>query len=143
MAINCAVVSGRLTKDPELRFTPTGVPVCTFTLASDRNFKNANGEREADFLPVVVYRTLAELSANVLAKGKKTTVQGRIQTRSYETQDGQRRWVTEIVADIVEFPPKESGGYNQGNDQDQYYNDPGQDHYWNNSGQFNDDDMPF
>ena len=94
---------GRLTKDPELRYTPNGVAVANFTLAVDRNFKNANGEREADFIPCVVYRQLAELCANYLAKGRLAAVDGRLQIRTYDGQDGQRRWVTEVVAENVRF----------------------------------------
>lgn len=87
--LNRVVLIGRLTKDPELRYTPSGVAVSTFTLAVDRNFKNSSGERETDFIPCVVYRQLAELCANYLAKGKLASVDGRLQIRSYDGQDGQ------------------------------------------------------
>lgn len=107
--LNRVVLIGRLTKDPELRYTPGGVAVASFTLAVDRNFKNAQGERETDFIPCVVYRQLAELCANYLAKGKLAAIDGRIQVRSFEGQDGQRRWVTEVIGDNVRFlSPKES-----------------------------------
>jgi single-strand DNA-binding protein len=113
--LNRVVLIGRLTKDPELRYTPSGVAVASFTLAVDRNFKNANGEREADFIPCVVYRQLAELCANYLAKGRIAAVDGRLQIRSYDAQDGQRRWVTEVVAENVRFlSPKEGGASGQG-----------------------------
>jgi len=93
-----------------LRYTPNGVAVANFTLAVDRNYKNAQGERETDFLSCVVYRQLAELVANYLAKGKLAAVDGRIQVRSYNAQDGQKRWVTEIIAEDVRFlSPKDSG----------------------------------
>jgi len=109
--LNRVILIGRLTKDPELRYTPNGVAVASFTLAVDRNYKNANGERETDFIPCVVYRQLAELCANYLAKGKLAAVEGRLQIRSYDGQDGQRRWITEVVADNVRFlSPKEGGG---------------------------------
>lgn len=109
--LNRVVLIGRLTKDPELRYTPTGVAVCNFTLAIDRNYKNAQGERETDFIPCVVYRQLAEFCANYLAKGKMAAADGRIQVRSYTAQDGQKRWVTEVIADQVHLlSPKESGG---------------------------------
>lgn len=112
--LNRVVLIGRLTKDPELRYTSSGVAVATFTLAVDRNFKSANGERETDFVPCVVYRQLAELCANYLSKGKLASADGRLQIRSYDGQDGQRRWVTEVVAENVQFlSPKESG--NPGN----------------------------
>ncbi len=109
--LNRVVLIGRLTRDPELRYTPSGVAVANFTLAVDRNFKNAQGEREADFIPCVVYRQLAELCANYLSKGKLAAVDGRIQIRSYDGQDGQKRWVTEVIAENVRFlSPKEGGG---------------------------------
>ncbi|KLU67113.1 MULTISPECIES: single-stranded DNA-binding protein [Desulfosporosinus] len=109
--LNRVVLIGRLTKDPELRYTPTGVAVTNFTLAIDRNFKNAQGERDTDFIPCVVYRQLAEFTANYLAKGKMAAVDGRIQVRSYTAQDGQKRWVTEVIAESVHLlSPKDSGG---------------------------------
>lgn len=108
--LNRVILIGRLTKDPELRYTPSGVAVATFTLAVDRNYKNAQGERETDFIPCVVYRQLAELCANYLSKGKLAAVDGRIQVRSYDTPDGQRRWVTEVIGENVRFlSPKEGG----------------------------------
>lgn len=108
--LNRVVLIGRLTKDPELRYTPNGVAVASFTLAVDRNFKNASGEREADFIPCVVYRQLAELCANYLAKGKLAAVDGRLQVRTYDAQDGQRRWVYEVVAENVRFLSPKDGG---------------------------------
>ncbi|SHJ78076.1 single-strand DNA-binding protein [Anaerobranca californiensis DSM 14826] len=102
--INRVVLVGRLTKDPELRYTPnTGIAVTTFTLAVNRNYTNQQGERDADFIPVVVWRTAAEHCANYLRKGSLAGVDGRIQTRSYETPDGQKRYVTEVVAENVRF----------------------------------------
>lgn len=107
--LNRIVLIGRLTRDPELRYTPNGVAVASFTLAVDRTYKNAQGEKETDFIPCVVFRQLAELCANYLAKGRLAAIDGRIQVRSYEGQDGQRRWVTEVVGDNVRFlSPKES-----------------------------------
>ena len=107
--LNRVVLIGRLTKDPELRYTPNGVAVTSFTLAVDRNYKNAQGERDTDFIPCVVYRQLAELSANYLSKGKLAAVEGRIQVRSFEGQDGQRRWVTEVIGDNVRFLSPKDG----------------------------------
>lgn len=106
---NRVILIGRLTRDPELRYTPNGVAVASFTLAVDRNYKNSKGEKETDFIPCVVFRQLAELCANYLAKGKLAAVDGRLQIRFYETQDGQRRWVTEVVAENVRFLSPRNG----------------------------------
>ncbi|NLO82741.1 MAG: single-stranded DNA-binding protein [Clostridiales bacterium] len=99
---NRVLLIGRLTRDPEIRHIPTGVAVTTFTLAVNRNFTNQQGEREADFIPIVVWRGLAETCARYLSKGRLVAVSGRIQTRSYE-RDGQRRYVTEVIGDEVVF----------------------------------------
>ncbi|ADY57613.1 single-strand binding protein [Syntrophobotulus glycolicus DSM 8271] len=107
--LNRVVLIGRLTKDPELRYTPSGVAVASFTLAVDRNYKNAKGERETDFISCVVYRQLAELCANYLAKGRIAAVDGRLQIRTYDGQDGQRRWVTEVVGENVRFLSPKDG----------------------------------
>jgi len=101
--LNQIVLIGRLVRDPELRYTPSGVPVAGFALAVDRPFTNAQGQRETDFFDIVVWRKQAELAANHLQKGRLVAVQGRLQSRSYETQEGQRRKVYEIVADRVAF----------------------------------------
>ncbi|CAM3054900.1 single-stranded DNA-binding protein [Sporolactobacillus spathodeae] len=101
--INRVILVGRLTKNPELRYTPNGVAVTSFTIAVDRPFSNQQGEREADFIPVVVWRRQAENAANYLAKGSLTGVDGRIQTRNYENNEGRRVYVTEVVADSVQF----------------------------------------
>lgn len=109
--LNRAVLIGRLTKDPELRYSPNGVAVSNFTLAIDRRFKNAQGEKETDFIPCIAFKQLAELCANYLAKGKLASVDGRIQIRTYNDKEGQKRWVTEIVAENVAFlSPKDGGG---------------------------------
>lgn len=108
--LNRAVLIGRLTKDPELRYTPNGVAVASFVLAVNRTWLNQQGEREADFLPIVVWRKQAENCANYLSKGSLVAVDGRIQVRSYEGKDGQRRWVTEIIADSVRFLDRREGG---------------------------------
>ncbi len=111
--MNRSILIGRLTKDPELRYTPNGVAVCQFTLAVDRPFSNNQGEREADFIPIVVWRQLAETCANYLKKGRLTAVEGRIQVRNYENNEGKRVYVTEVVADNVRFlekPRDESEG---------------------------------
>ncbi|MZQ74759.1 MAG: single-stranded DNA-binding protein [Peptoclostridium sp.] len=111
--MNCVILIGRLTKDPDLRYIPgTGNPVATFTVAVNRTFKNKEGNYEADFIPVQVWGKQAENCANYLQKGRQVGVSGRLQVRSYETQNGERRWVTEVVADRIEFlewSSKESG----------------------------------
>ncbi|EMC0674033.1 single-stranded DNA-binding protein [Listeria monocytogenes] len=101
--MNRVVLVGRLTKDPDLRYTPAGVAVATFTLAVNRAFTNQNGEREADFIQCVVWRKPAENVANFLKKGSMAGVDGRIQTRNYEDNDGKRVFVTEVVAESVQF----------------------------------------
>lgn len=120
--LNKVILIGRLTKDPELKSTPSGVSVATFTLAVDRSFTNQQGEREADFIPVVVWRSLADTVGKYLNKGRLVAVSGRIQTRSYDTPEGQKRYITEVVADEVQFlernpnaagTPDQRGGYPQ------------------------------
>ena len=107
--INRVVLVGRLTKDPEFRTTQSGIDVATFTLAVNRNFTNAQGEREADFINIIVFRKQAHTVNNYLSKGKLAGVDGRIQSRSYENQEGRRIFVTEVVADSVQFlEPKNS-----------------------------------
>lgn len=101
--INRVVLVGRLTKDPDLRYTPSGVAVANFTLAVDRPFTNQQGERDADFIFIVVWRRQAENVANYLKKGSLAGVDGRLQSRSYENNQGQRVYVTEVVADRVQF----------------------------------------
>jgi single-strand DNA-binding protein len=101
--INRVILVGRLARDPELRYLPNGTPVCTFTLAVNRPFTNQQGEREADFIQCVAWRKAAENVANFLQKGNLAGVDGRLQTRSYEGQDGKRVYVTEVVADSVQF----------------------------------------
>lgn len=97
--INNVVLVGRLTRDPELRHTPQNQAVATFGLAVNRQFKNANGEREADFINCVIWRQQAENLANFAKKGALIGITGRIQTRNYENQQGQKVYVTEVVAD--------------------------------------------
>jgi single-strand DNA-binding protein len=108
--LNRAVLLGRLTKDPELRYTPNGTAVTTFTLAVDRRTTNQQGERETDFLPIVVWSKLAELCAQYLKKGQQAAVEGRIQVRNYENKEGRRVYVTEIVAENVQFLSGGQGG---------------------------------
>ncbi len=101
--MNKVILIGNLTRDPEARTTPSGVAVTTFTIAVNRRFTNQQGVREADFINIVAWRQTAELCARYLSKGRKVAVEGSIQTRSYDAQDGTKRYVTEVVADNVEF----------------------------------------
>ncbi len=111
--INNVVLVGRIVRDPELRYTPTNVAVATFTVAVNRRFKNANGEREADFINCVIWRQGAENLANWAKKGALVGVTGSIQVRNYENQQGQRVYVTEVVAD--NFQMLESRAVREGN----------------------------
>jgi single-strand DNA-binding protein len=101
--LNRIILIGRLTRDPELRYVPSGQPVAGFTLAVDRPFVNQQGERATDFIDIVAWRKLAEQVTQHLSKGRLVAVEGRLQIRSYETQDGQKRKVAEVVADAVRF----------------------------------------
>ncbi|WP_407270293.1 single-stranded DNA-binding protein [Radiobacillus sp. PE A8.2] len=101
--MNRVVLVGRLTKDPELRYTPNGVAVATFRLAVNRPFTNQQGENEADFINCIVWRRTAENVANYLKKGSLAGLEGRIQTRNFDGQDGKRVFMTEVVADNVQF----------------------------------------
>ncbi|MEJ7419781.1 single-stranded DNA-binding protein [Staphylococcus warneri] len=121
--LNRVVLVGRLTKDPEFRTTQNGVSVATFTLAVNRSFKNKNGEQQADFINVVVFRQQAEKVNNYLSKGNLAGVDGRIQSRSYENKEGQRIYVTEVLADSVQFLEPKS---NQSNNQSQQQSEQAQ-----------------
>ncbi|WP_066296052.1 single-stranded DNA-binding protein [Bacillus sp. FJAT-29937] len=171
--MNRVVLVGRLTKDPELRYTPNGVAVASFTLAVNRTFTNQQGEREADFINCVVWRKAAENVANFLKKGSLAGVDGRIQTRSFDGQDGKRVYITEVLAESVQFleprnssnssrgenanygAPREQdfpfGNNNNQNQQPQYtrnnqgYTRVDNDPFANDGGQIDisDDDLPF
>lgn len=161
---------GRLTKDPEMKYTQSGIAVTRFTLAVNRPFKNQQGENEADFISCVAWRKQAENVANYLNKGSLVGLDGRIQTSSFDGQDGKRVFMTEVVADSVQFlEPKGSGQQqtqqqNQGNygyqnkqqqTQQNPFNNPQQSQHTqqpqqnfnnqNNSGpiEITDDDLPF
>jgi len=101
--LNVVVLIGNLATEPDLRYTPSGVPVCNFRLAVDRPFTNRDGETETDFVTIVTWRKLAETCGNYLDKGRLVGVQGRLQIRSWENQEGQRRFAAEVVADTVRF----------------------------------------
>lgn len=125
--INQVVLVGRLTKDPELRYTPNGIATSTFTIAVNRAFTNQQGEREADFINCVVWRKSAENLANYQKKGNLIGITGRIQTRSYEGQDGKRVYVTEVVCEEISFlEPKSKNGGNGGGNFSGYQQNAGQ-----------------
>jgi len=117
--MNKVVLIGRLTRDPELRTTQAGTPVCTFTVAVDRRFarrdENSN-QPTADFIPIVTWGKTAEFCNQYFAKGRLIGIDGRIQTRNYEAQDGTKRYVTEVIAEAVEFVgSKRDNGIDSGN----------------------------
>jgi len=168
--INRVVLVGRLTKDPELRYTPNGIASCRFTVAVNRTFKGQNGEQEADFINCQAWRKHAENLANFMKKGSLIGLEGRIQTGNYEGQDGKRVFTTDVVADSIQFlEPRNStegsqdasnhesstntGGSNQGGSQGQYggnnnqpnYTKADEDPFANSKGpiEVNSDDLPF
>ena len=146
--INRVILVGRITKDPDLKYTAQGTPVANFTLAVNRTFTNQQGEKETDFINVVVWRRQAENAANYLKKGNLAGVDGRIQTRNYEGQDGKRIYVTEVLAESVQFlEPKSSQGQGDTNTPPKppKRNDSNQDPFSNNNGTIDiqDSDLPF
>ncbi len=135
--LNTVVLIGRLTRDPELRYTQNGIGVCTFNVAVNRPYKGQSGEKQADFIDVVAWRQLAENVANYMTKGRLVAVEGRIQTRTYENQEGQKRKAVEVVANNVRFLDKNPESKPTQNDDK-----------WDKVGQpvpnnTNDDDIPF
>ena len=155
MSINNVVLVGRMTRDAELRYTPSNVAVATLTLAVNRPFKNQNGEHEADFINVVIWRQQAENLANWAKKGAQIGITGRIQTRSYDNQQGQRVYVTEVVAETFQLLESRSvregkgqGGYSAPSNQAPTQPTPDFSRQENPFGQTNpmdisDDDLPF
>jgi len=136
--LNRVILIGRLTKDPELRYTPAGIAVVQFTLAVDRPYSGNKEEREADFIPIVAWRQLAEVCANYLRKGRLAAVEGRIQVRNYENNEGRRVYVTEVIADNVRF-------LESGNRDNKQQSNAGRDPFAND-GQpidISDSDLPF
>jgi len=115
--LNRVVLVGRLTRDPDLRYTPNGVAVANFNIAVNRPFTNQQGEREADFINGVVWRKQAENLANYMKKGSLVGVDGRVQTRNYEGSDGKTVYVTEVVAESVQFLESKGSTQNRGEDQ--------------------------
>jgi single-strand DNA-binding protein len=136
--LNHTVLIGRLVRDPELKYTATGIAVTTFTLAVDRPFTGKDGKKEADFLSIVVWRQLAETCANYLKKGRLTAVEGRISTRNYENNEGRKIYITEIVADNVRFLESSKEDKNK---PPQQHQDPFQDE--ERPIDISDDDLPF
>lgn len=156
--INSVVLNGRLTKDPELKYTPNNVAVAQFTLAVDRSFKSQNGKREADFINCVMWQKPAENFANFTHKGSKVGVKGRLQTRTYENQQGQRVYVTEVVCEQFDLldskkdNQRQNNGYqNQAPQQQANYQNQPQTNYQAqpnfqqpmNNGGITEDDVPF
>lgn len=117
--MNRVMLIGRLTAKPELRYTSSNVPFARFTVAVNRTFSNANGERETDFISTVIWRKQAENVCNYLDKGSLVSVEGRIQTGSYDDKDGNKRYTTDVVADSVEFleskAQRQNNAYNTNN----------------------------
>lgn len=136
--LNKVILIGRLTRDVELRNTGSGTPVAGFSLAVDRQFRNKQGEKETDFINIVAWQKLAETCANHLTKGRLVAVDGRLQIRSYEDQQGNKRTVAEVVANDVRFLDKPKDGTTSNNQQQS-----------SNSGfggeeiSFNEEDIPF
>jgi single-strand DNA-binding protein len=155
--MNRAIIIGRLTKDPEMRTTGSGIATTSFTVAVSRNYTSQNGERETDFLNCVAWRKQAENIAKFCSKGSQVAVEGRIQTRSYDAQDGTKRYVTEIIADNVTFLGSKGGAgnsnpsnsYNENNssnsNKDIQTTDLNEDPYANMGEEvaLSDDDLPF
>ena len=164
--INRVVLVGRLTKDVELRYTTSGAAVGTFSLAVNRQFTNSNGDRETDFINAVIWRKSAENFANFTSKGSLVAVEGRLQTRNYENQQGQRVYVTEVIVDnfsLLESRAESEQRRNQNNNnqsQGDFNSAPAQQNnfnaqqpqqggftpnqmYVNDATSFNEDDLPF
>ena len=113
--MNKVFLIGRLTRDPELRYTGNNTPVTSFSIAVQRNFANQQGEREADFFNITVWRKQAENVKNYLTQGSQVAIEGRLQTRNYDDANGQKRYVTEVVADNVEFIGSRNSSGNSNN----------------------------
>jgi single-strand DNA-binding protein len=155
--MNKVILIGNLAADPELKTTVNGISVATFSVAVQRTYTNAQGEREADFIRCVAYRGTADNVGRYLAKGSKVAVEGRIQNRSYNAQDGSKRYITEINCDSVQFldnrnQQSQQGGYQNNQNQYQYNQQPNQPvRQSNNRDEFfdgpqvdiSDDDLPF
>ncbi len=140
--MNRAMLIGRLTKDPDLRATGSGISVCTFTVAVDRRFQSRDTQtREADFIPVVVWRGQAENCAKYLQKGSQVAISGSIQTRTYDAPDGSKRYITEVVADEVQFLSRPNSA--DGNDDAARAASLGNSPFGSNMQAVEDEDIPF
>lgn len=144
--INRVILTGRLTKEPELKYTPTGIAFCRFTLAVNRSFQK-EGQQQADFINILVWRKAAENVANFLHKGSSCGIDGRIQTGSFEGQDGKRVYTFEVVADGVQFFSKNENNNRQQNTPRDPQNTPRDpqnvSRYGDNTPAFNENDLPF
>ncbi len=118
---NRVILIGRLTRDPEVRATTSGVSVATFTLAVNRSYVSQSGEREADFINCVCFRKLSEIVGRYVTKGQLINVEGRLQTRTYDAQDGSKRYVTEVLCDNVVFLESARSQNNSNNNNNNYY----------------------
>ena len=145
--MNKVFLIGRLTRDPELRYTSSNIAAATFTVAVNRNFTNQNGERDADFINVIAWRKTAENIKNYLSKGSQIAIDGRIQTRSYDAQDGTKRYVTEVLADNVQFldraTPNNGGNNNYSNNNNSPFGAPSFNQAAPSAPQFNDNASPY
>lgn len=136
--LNRVVLTGRLTRDPELRYTGSGTAVCSFTVAVDRQFRNQNGDRDADFISCVIWRKSAENFANFTHKGSLVGIDGRLSTRNYENNQGQRVYVTEVTVDNFALlePRSSNQGNNGGFNNNQNFNQNNAFNNNNNGGNF-------
>lgn len=145
--LNVAVLMGRLVADPELRTTPSGVSVTSFTIAVDRSYQKAGSDRQADFLDIVAWRGTADFICKFFKKGQLIAVQGSIQTRSYQDKDGNKRKAFEIVADNVHFAESKRDGDSHGSRAQAASYRPYVSYTSGNTGDFeeipSDDDLPF
>lgn len=137
--INNVVLVGRIVREPELRYTPQNTAVATFTLAVNRRFKNAQGERETDFINCVIWRQPAENLANWAKKGTLVGITGSIQVRNYENKEGQRVYVTEVLADNFQMLESNSNKTEKGKTKSQQDKDP----FAGSPMEVSDDDLPF
>jgi single-strand DNA-binding protein len=140
--LNRVVLVGRLTKDPDLRYTASGVAVANFTVAVNRPFTNQQGDREADFINCVVWRRPAENLANYMRKGSMVGVDGRIQTRNFEGQDGRTVFVTEVVADSVQFLESKGSTQSRGQGQPGFQPERNQNQFQPSNQQFGQNQNP-
>jgi single-strand DNA-binding protein len=131
--MNKAILIGNLAADPEIKTTTTGIAVANFTVAVNRTYTSANGEREADFIRCVSFRNQAENIGRYIRKGSKVAVEGRIQTRSYDAQDGSKRYVTEIICDSVQFLDSRNGQDNNNGNYNNNNSNYGNNNYGNNN----------